>query len=112
MAGAVVAYLLLRGDGTVGAPAVTPEEAGAAAATACAQMQRFEELLTQNAPITDVRDTLREAERMARRAAQGDPLWLALSGGISSVRIAVEANDERVARTGIDVVRTECRRVR
>ena len=91
---------------------VTPGQARPAAAAACAHVQRFEELLAENASITEVRDVLREAERSARRAAQGDSTWLALSGGVSSLRIAVEADDERVARTGIDVVRTECRRTR
>lgn len=110
LAGGAVAFLLLRGGDTSAAEPVTPAEAEPAAAAACAQMQRFEELLEENASISEVRDVLRSAERSARRAAQGDATWIALSGGISSVRIAVEANDERVARTGIDVVRTECRR--
>lgn len=111
LAGGAVTFLLQRDADTAVPEPVTPAEAGPAAAAACAQMQRFEELLAQNASISEVREALRSAERSARRAAQGDATWIALSGGISSVRIAVEANDERVARTGIDVVRTECRRV-
>ena len=108
---ACAAFLVLRDDAAQ-REHVPPAQAGPAAAVACAHVQRFEELLAENAPITQVRDVLREAERSARRAAQGDPTWLALSGGVSSLRIAVEADDERVARTGIDVVRTECRRTR
>lgn len=109
LAGGAAVFLLLNGTESEPRP-VTQTEAGPAAAAACAQMRHFEELLAQNASISEVRDVLRAAERSARRAAQGDARWLALSGGISSVRIAVEADDERVARTGIDVVRTECRR--
>lgn len=103
---------MLRDSGQTPAPAMTAEQAARLAAQACAHMLRVEELVGDNASVEQVRQALRDAERTARRAAQGDATWLALAGGVSSVRLAVEADDERVARTGIDVVRTECRRAR
>lgn len=82
-----------------------------AAGNACADATDFESLILRNAPVDEVKAVLRRAERQADTAARGDPRWYALSGGLKSIDIALDANDGRAARTGIDVVRTECRHV-
>lgn len=90
---------------------VSPAQGRAAAARACAEAIRFEGLVSQNAPIDDVLASLGRAEDEADTAARGDSSYLALAGGIKALRIALDANDGRAARTGIDVVRAECRRL-
>jgi hypothetical protein len=90
---------------------VTPAQAHAAAVQTCADATTFEQLIERNASIDDVKRVLRRAERESETAARGDAAWYALSGGIKSLRISLDANDGRVARTGIDVVRAECGRL-
>ena len=63
-----------------------------------------------NRPTDEVLAVLRTAEQRGKDAAAADPTWVALSGGLASVRIGIEGNDGPTARTGIDVVRAECRR--
>jgi hypothetical protein len=92
-------------------PPVTAAQARAAAAKACADVTAFERLVERNASITDVKAVLSRAEQEAATAARGDASWYGLSGGLKTLRIALDADDERVARTGINVVRTECRRL-
>lgn len=100
---------------TAGRPArrepVSTAEARAAASRACAEAAGFERLVGRNASIDDVRASLRRAEAQADLAARGDAAWYALAGGIKALRLSLDANDARAARTGIDVVRTECRRL-
>ena len=92
-------------------PPVSPAQASAAAQSACTEMTRFEQLVRANAPLDRVRERLGAAERQARTASRGDAAWLALAGGVQSVRLALDADDARAARVGIDVVRSECRRL-
>jgi hypothetical protein len=101
---ATVAVVLVR-------PGATPTPAEDAA-DSCTKAERFERLVEDNASAEQVLEVLGEAERKAASAADRDPVWLALSGGLQSVRIALNADDARAARVGIDVVRAECRRVR
>ena len=93
-------------------PPVTPAEARSAAEASCSDIARFEELVAANARLDDVRKALGRAERQAEVAARGDAVWVALAGGVQSVRVALDANDARAARVGIDVVRSECRRTK
>ena len=90
---------------------VTQAEAVTAARASCDAVADFEQLVEANADIDRVKDALGAAERQAERAARGDALYLALSGGVQSVRLALDADDPRAARVGIDVVRAECRRL-
>lgn len=90
--------------------AVSAVQARAAAERSCAQAARFELLVRENAPLDEVRQALGRAERDAEAAARGDATWVALAGGVQTVRVALDADDERAARVGIDVVRSECRR--
>ncbi len=91
--------------------ALTPEQARSAAARACEQVRLVEQLVGANADTDQVFAALEIAEREAGAAAEGDPRWLGLSGGVQSLAIAFRADDPRVARTGIDVVRAECSRL-
>jgi len=99
--------------GTVAAallsPRAEPSPAQNAAAS-CQDAERFQALVADNAPINDVLDVLGDAERKAESAADRDPRWLALAGGLQSIRIALNADDAAAATVGISVVRTECRR--
>jgi hypothetical protein len=106
---AVAAVVLAKHDSEP--PPVTPAEAHAAAVQTCADATTFEQLIQRNASIDDVKAVLRRAERESETAARGDAAWYALSGGIKSLRLSLDANDGRVARTGIDVVRAECSRL-
>jgi hypothetical protein len=92
--------------------AVSPEQAQDAATKACSEAAAFEALVARNAPIDLVKKALGRAESASDTASRGDSKWVALSGGIKSLRIGLDANDARVARTGIDVVHTECRRLK
>ena len=89
----------------------TPAQARSSAAKACADLADFERLVDRNAGIDEVKAALRRAERESDTAAGGDAAWYGLSGGVKSLRLALDANDGRAARVGIDVVRTECKRV-
>jgi hypothetical protein len=91
--------------------AVSSSEALVAAQDACAAADELQRLVERNARLDEVRRALRRAEDAADTAARGDARWQALDGGVKSVRIGIEANDERVTRTGITVVRAECRRL-
>lgn len=101
--------VLLAGQAPEPAP-VSVAEASEAAAGACASAARFERLVRDNAPLDKVREALDAAERQAETAARGDATWVALVAGVQSVRVALAADDERAARVGIGVVRSECRR--
>jgi hypothetical protein len=109
LVGTGVAVVTLAGRPTRAQP-VTPAEANAAARTACSEATTFEELVARNASVDEVTAALRRAEREADTAARGDAAWIALAGGIKALRLSLSANDGRAARTGIDVVRAECRR--
>lgn len=106
----VVAVVLLARQPS-SAKAISPEQAGASAREACAAAEQLEQLVARNASLDDVRSALRRAEGAAELAARGDASWQALDGGVKSLRIGIDADDARVTRTGIDVVRAECRRV-
>lgn len=115
LVGALVVGLCAAGAGIVltsrtGAdPPLDPGQATGAAASACGDLQRFEELVRVNAPAKDVRAVLARAVRSSRLAADSDPVHLSLAGGAQSLQLALEADDARAARVGIDVVRSACR---
>ena len=105
----LVVYLLARRPSE---PAdVSPQQARVAADATCAAMTTFEDLVRRNARVDEVREVLERAEKQADRAARGDAVFLGLSGGVKSVRIALDGNDGRAARVGIGVVRAECDRL-
>jgi len=108
VAAGTLAYLLASSPSTP-AP-VSAAQATAAAADSCRQLAAFDELVRANAPLDQVNAALKRATDRARTAARGDARWQALAGGTQSLRIALDANDARAARVGIDVVRAECRR--
>ena len=108
--GAATAVVLLAREPARPEP-VSAAEAAPAARASCDAMTTFEQLVTANADLDRVRDALGTAERQAERAARGDATYLALAGGVQSVRLALDADDARAARVGIDVVRAECRRL-
>lgn len=108
---AATAFLVMQARRPTSVAPVSPAEGRAAAVRACSEAIRFEGLVSQNAPIDDVLASLGRAEHDADTAARADPSYLALAGGIKALRIALDANDGRAARTGIDVVRAECRRL-
>lgn len=85
-----------------------PAAALAAARFACAQVPHFEELVDANASADRVREVLGLAVQGAKDAADRDQRWVALLGGLQSLQVALERDDPRAARVGIDVVRTEC----
>lgn len=91
-------------------PRVTRTAADDAAAS-CEDAERFQQLVEKNASVDEVLDALGDAEEKAAKAADRDPVWLALSGGLQSIRIALNADDADAARVGISVVRAECRRL-
>lgn len=101
-------YALAGREGTPSP--VSPRQAQAAATESCRSLARFEELVRLNAPVDQVQEVLDAAVRRAEVAARGEPRWLALAGGAQSVQLALDADDARAARVGIDVVRAECRR--
>lgn len=108
-AAAVGIYLVSRDDAPATTPA-NPNLGSTQAAAACRDAAQFEKLVQANRPTDEVLTLLRKAEEQGKSAAAADPMWVALSGGLSSVRLGIEGNDGPTARTGIDVVRTECRR--
>src|SRR3954453_5023789 len=74
---------------------VTPQQAEEAARSSCAAAVELERLVGRNAGLDDVRRALRTAETEADTAAHGDTRWLALDGGVKSVRIGIDSNDAR-----------------
>jgi hypothetical protein len=102
-------YLGLRDDAQE-PTAANPDLGSTEAAAACRNAAQFERLVQANRPTDEVLAVLRKAEQQGKSAAAADPMWVALSGGLSSVRLGIEGNDGPTARTGIDVVRAECRR--
>ncbi|MEO6204215.1 MAG: hypothetical protein ABIO67_02360 [Mycobacteriales bacterium] len=85
-----------------------PAVALVAAKVACAQVARFEALVDANASADRVREVLGMAVQGAREAADRDQRWVALLGGLQSLQVALDKDDPRAARVGIDVVRAEC----
>lgn len=93
------------------APALSVAEAEREAASACAAARRFEELVAANARLDAVRAELDAALASSERAARSDNRWVPLRSGLQAVDVALRADDARAARTGIGVVRSECRRL-
>lgn len=108
LAGAGI-YLGAR-DGANSPSRMPPPQGDGSASSACRGAAEFERLVKANRSTDEVLAVLRTAEQQGKNAATADPRWIALSGGLSSVRIGIEGNDGPTARTGIDVVRAECRR--
>ncbi len=104
---AAATYLLAREP--AGQPSVPTEQAQARAVGSCRELAHFDELIRSNASSTEVRAVLDRAVRQARVAAAADPIWLSLAGGAQSLQLALDADDARAARVGIDVVRSACR---
>lgn len=103
-----VAMLVSSGDD---APTLDPAAAAVEAARACRLVTDVERRIEADAAGDTILSDLRRAERTARSAAEHDPRWLPLSGGVSALRIGLEHDQPRSARTGIGVVRAECREV-
>ena len=111
LAGVVVATVVLARRPSPRAAPVSPQQALSSARTACAAADELQRLVERNARLDQVRSALHRAEQAAQTAARGDARWQALDGGVKSLRIGIDANDERVTRTGVGVVRAECGRL-
>lgn len=108
----VVSVVVLARQPSSRKPApVSPAQATAAARSACSATDDLQRLVEQNARLDVVRAALHRAEVAADTAARGDAIWQALDGGVKSLRIGIDADDARATRVGIDVVRSECRRL-
>jgi hypothetical protein len=82
------------------------------AVRACDSADRFDRAVRANASIDDVNKHLSRALREAHEAEDGNSLYVGLTSGLESLRVAIDHNDAQAARVGIDVVRTECGYVR
>lgn len=107
---AAVVYLVARDGADDTSSRVPPPPGDDSAVAACRGAAEFERLVQDNRPADEVLAVLRTAEQQGKNAAAADSRWIALAGGLASVRIGIQGNDGPSARTGIDVVRAECRR--
>jgi hypothetical protein len=82
------------------------------AVRACDAADRFDRAVRANASIDTVNKHLTRALREAHAAEEGNSLYVGLTSGLESLRVAIDHNDAQAARVGIDVVRTECGYVR
>jgi hypothetical protein len=106
-AGLAAALLVVTDDDPQPRSAAGQEDAR----RACRIVADIERRVVANAAAQSIMADLERAEDLARDAAQADPAWIPLSGGVSALRIAFQEDSARSARTGIDVVRSECRQL-
>jgi hypothetical protein len=78
------------------------------AVRSCAAADRFDKAVRRNADIDTVNRALDTALGEAQAAEKGNSLYVGLTSGLVSLRVAIDHNDAQAARIGIDVVRTEC----
>jgi hypothetical protein len=78
------------------------------AETACRHMRSLESLVRSNGSADAARKHVRLGEAAARDAAQGDARWVALSGAVMALRVAILEDDPQAAAVGIRSVHAEC----
>lgn len=107
-AGALVVLAVVRigrNDSPTGS-----ERAAVRAREACTTMRIFVEQVEADAGARRVLELLDSAMKSAEGAADADPAWRPLAGGIQAVHLAVEEDDPEAARVGLDVVAASCER--
>jgi hypothetical protein len=88
-----------------------PEDPGLLEARkACKSLSLFEQGIERKSGANEVLRNLAEAEKHGKLAANRDPQWVPLLGGIQSVRVALNEDDAQAAQVGIGVTRTECQK--
>lgn len=90
---------------------VTASDVGLAARDARKACQFFDEavqLVRENGRTDQVMSSLGRAVRWASHAANRDPAWRGLLGGLQAVRASLERDDPRAADVGMRVVVSGC----
>lgn len=107
----VLAVFLLSGIFPGGSSSPV-DQAGSArsAREACRTVRLFLELVRTDAAAHRVLDLLDSAVNAATAAADRDPAWRPLAGGVQAVRLALDEDDPEAARVGLAVVAANCER--
>lgn len=79
---------------------------------ACEAATKFDAAVRRNDDVDTVKGHLQNARDEARKAEQGNSLYVGLASGIEALHIAIETNDGQAAKVGVEVVRNECGYVR
>lgn len=93
-------------------PALDIPHAEIQARRACADLNRFDRLVKENARGDAILKALATGRREANAATTQDPRWRSLASGADALDAALRTNDARAARVGIDVVRGQCAELR
>lgn len=80
------------------------------AAQACAYAtETLPQQVADDVAADEVRAGLRRSRSLAQTAADRDPTWVALAGGMATLAKAVEADDPGATDLALRVVQAECR---